>query len=143
MKTANGEQTQYRHSHIHTQDQPGINIDIAKELEERFTWVPLLIAQPNEDLAGLEVISLDEVDTSFSAFKQVAVEGEAHESVSSKGVVEDDVYSFEELDQVDKGLALQGASKMIEVVDHNQQDDGGWDTTVLMSLNGLNIHSMS
>ncbi|KAN0082875.1 hypothetical protein V8E55_008670 [Tylopilus felleus] len=43
-KMANGEKTRRRHAHMHTRDQPGININVAKDLEERFTWVPPLLA---------------------------------------------------------------------------------------------------
>lgn len=135
-KAANGGKTRRRHAHMHTRDQPGINVDVAKDLEERFTWVPPLLAHSDEDLAGPEAISLDEVDALFSAFEQV-IEGEEVISVGGRGVVEGGVYSFEELDQVDKGIAPRQVDEVVEVVDHNRRDDEGWDVTMLMSSNGL------
>ncbi|KAI6140208.1 hypothetical protein BKA82DRAFT_4217061 [Pisolithus tinctorius] len=115
-KATSSKKMRHHHAHIHTQDQ--------------FTWVPPLIAQSDEDLAGPEAISLDEIDALFSAFESEVAEGEGHESVSGRGVVEGQVYSFEELDQVDKGL-------LPKVVNHSQQDDGGWDATLLMLSNDL------
>lgn len=135
-KVANGEKTRRHHAHMHTRDQPGINIDVAKDLEERFTWVPPLVVQSDEDLAGPEAISLDEIDALFSAFEQ-AVESEELRSVSGGGVVGGGVYSFEELDRVDEGIAPQGVDEVVEVVDHNRRDDGGWDVMALMSSNGV------
>ncbi|KIO04847.1 hypothetical protein M404DRAFT_1000372 [Pisolithus tinctorius Marx 270] len=111
---------------------PGISVDVAKDLKEIFTWVPPLIAQSDKDLAGPEAISLDEIDAFFSAFESEVAEGEGHESISGRGVVKGQVYSFKELDQVDKGLTPQGVDEVIEVVDHSQQDDRGWDATLLM-----------
>ncbi|KAI6143268.1 hypothetical protein BKA82DRAFT_169851, partial [Pisolithus tinctorius] len=136
-KATSSKKMWHHHARIHTQDQSGISVDVAKDLEERFTRVPPLIAQSDEDLAGPEAISLDEIDALFSAFESEVAEGEGHESVSGRGVVEGQVYSFEELDQVDKGFAPQGVDEVIEVVDHSQQDDGGWDATLLMLSNGL------
>ncbi|KIO06479.1 hypothetical protein M404DRAFT_999138, partial [Pisolithus tinctorius Marx 270] len=34
-------------------------------------------------------------------------------------------------------MPLQGIDEVIEVVNHNQQDDKGWDATLLMLSNGL------
>ena len=141
-KAANGKKTRCRHAHMHTRDQPGINVDVTKDLKERFTWVPPLLAHSDEDLAGPKAISLDEVDALLSAFKQV-VEGEEVVSVGGRGVVEGGVYSFEELDQVDKGIAPRQVDEVVEVVDHNRWDDEGWDVTMLMLSNGLDSHSGS
>ena len=135
-KIANNEKTWCHHAHMHIRDQPGININVAKDLEERFTWVPLLLAQSNEDLAGPEAISLNELDALFSTVGQ-AVESEELGSVGSWGVVEGSVHSFKELDRVDEGIAPQGIDEVVEVVDHNWRDNGGWDVITLMSLNGV------
>ncbi|KAF9231952.1 ribonuclease H-like domain-containing protein, partial [Melanogaster broomeanus] len=36
-KTATGQQTQCQHAHMHTRDEPGINLALAKDLEDNFT----------------------------------------------------------------------------------------------------------
>ncbi|KAN0080080.1 hypothetical protein V8E55_009646 [Tylopilus felleus] len=82
--------------HVHSTKaanaQPGINMDVAKNLEESFTWVPPL------------AISLDEIDAMFTAFEQ-EVSMEQQESISmGQGVLEGAVYSFHELDRVDVGI---------------------------------------
>ncbi|KAN0078088.1 hypothetical protein V8E55_001484, partial [Tylopilus felleus] len=50
-KAANGEPTRRHHAHMHTQAQPGINMDVAKNLEESFTWVPPLVGQSDNNMA--------------------------------------------------------------------------------------------
>ncbi|KAG2073076.1 hypothetical protein BDR04DRAFT_958253, partial [Suillus decipiens] len=35
---ANGKPTRRRHAHMHTGAQPGINVDIAADLEANFAW---------------------------------------------------------------------------------------------------------
>ncbi|KAG2122855.1 hypothetical protein BD769DRAFT_958505 [Suillus cothurnatus] len=54
-----------RHAHIDTNAQPGINIDVAADLEANFAWAPPLAPQTqniDDDLAGPESISLNEID---------------------------------------------------------------------------------
>ena len=79
-------------------------MDVAKNLEESFTWVPPLVGQSDNNMAGPEAISLDEIDAMFTAFEQ-EVSMEQQESISmGQGVLEGTVYSFHELDRVDVGI---------------------------------------
>ena len=134
---ANGEQTQHCHTHMHTQTKPGINLYIAKDLEEQFTLVPPLMGQSTEDLAGLEMISLKEVDMLFSEFEQQAVsEQDRVNSSRLRDILDGTVYSFGKLDQVDEGL-VPCADDKAAVIAHDEQDNGGWDAALLMSLSGL------
>ena len=64
MKAAND-----KHSIHPTCNSSGINIEVATNLEETFTWVPPFIAPSNDALAGPEVISMDDVNAMFSTFK--------------------------------------------------------------------------
>ena len=90
--------------HTQLEAQPGINMDVAKNLEESFTWVPPLVGQSDNNMAGPEAISLDEIDAMFTAFEQ-EVSMEQQESISmGQGVLEGTVYSFHELDRVDVGI---------------------------------------
>ncbi|KAG2069028.1 hypothetical protein BDR04DRAFT_1055974, partial [Suillus decipiens] len=66
---ANGKPTRRRHAHMHTGAQPGINVDVAADLEANFVWEPPLAPQTqdvDDDLAGPESISLDEIDVAFA-----------------------------------------------------------------------------
>ncbi|KAG1843774.1 hypothetical protein DFJ58DRAFT_853521 [Suillus subalutaceus] len=66
---ANGRPICRRHAHMHTSAQPGINIDVAADLEANFAWAPPLAPQTqniDDDLAGPESISLDEIKTAFA-----------------------------------------------------------------------------
>ncbi|KAG2074425.1 hypothetical protein BDR04DRAFT_1093130 [Suillus decipiens] len=64
---ANGTATR-RHAHMHTGAQPGINVDVAADLEAIFAWAPLAPRTQNvdDDLAVPESISLDKIDVAFS-----------------------------------------------------------------------------
>ncbi|KAG1848097.1 hypothetical protein DFJ58DRAFT_796925 [Suillus subalutaceus] len=66
---AKGRPIRRRHAHMHTSAQPGINVDVAADLEANFAWAPPLASQTqniNDDLAGPESISLDEIDAAFA-----------------------------------------------------------------------------
>ncbi|KAG2050766.1 hypothetical protein BDR06DRAFT_959946 [Suillus hirtellus] len=58
---------------MHTNAQPGINIDVAADLEAKFAWAPPLAPQTqniDDDLAGPESISLDEIDAAFALLER-------------------------------------------------------------------------
>lgn len=63
---ANGKPIRRHHAHIHSSPQPGIDVDVAANLEANFAWTPL--ASPSQtqdiddDLAGPESTSLDEIE---------------------------------------------------------------------------------
>jgi hypothetical protein len=66
---ANGKSTRRHHAHMHTGAQSGINVDGATDLEANFAWAPSLAPQTqnvDDDLAGPESISLDEIDAAFA-----------------------------------------------------------------------------
>ncbi|KAG2119663.1 uncharacterized protein F5147DRAFT_665081 [Suillus discolor] len=51
----NGKPIRRRHAHMHTNAEPGINIDIATDLEANFAWAPPLAPQTqniDDDLVG-------------------------------------------------------------------------------------------
>ncbi|KAG2062851.1 hypothetical protein BDR04DRAFT_768668 [Suillus decipiens] len=54
---ANGKPTRRRHAHIHSGTQPGINFDIAADLEANFVWAPPLAPQTQ---------NVDEIDAAFA-----------------------------------------------------------------------------
>ncbi|KAG2126370.1 uncharacterized protein EDB93DRAFT_1257539 [Suillus bovinus] len=101
---------------MHTNAQPGINIDVAADLKANFAWAPLTPQTQNvdDDLAGPESISLDEINTAFALLEHDAMEQELH---------------------VDQGLAPKSVDNKIILVDHTSHNDGQWDVDVLMSSN--------
>ncbi|KAG2117129.1 uncharacterized protein F5147DRAFT_671345 [Suillus discolor] len=51
----NGKPIRRRHAHMHTNAEPGINIDTATDLEANFAWAPPLAPQTqniDDDLVG-------------------------------------------------------------------------------------------
>ncbi|KAG2051997.1 hypothetical protein BDR06DRAFT_958343 [Suillus hirtellus] len=58
---------------MHSNAQPGINIDVAADLEAKFACAPPLAPQTqniDDDLAGPESISLDEIDAAFALLER-------------------------------------------------------------------------
>ncbi|KAG1857413.1 hypothetical protein F4604DRAFT_1906481 [Suillus subluteus] len=118
---------------------PGINIDVAADLEANFAWAPPLATQTqniDDDLAGPESISLDEIDVAFALLEH---EKEVMEQVLDDGneVLEGQVYDFAELEHVDQGLLPKSVDDEVIVVDHTSHDDRQWDVDMLMSCNGV------
>ncbi|KAF9235775.1 hypothetical protein BU15DRAFT_89437 [Melanogaster broomeanus] len=128
-KTATGQQTQRQHAHMHTRDEPGINLALAKDLEDNFTM--------DNDLAGPETISLDEIDAEFAALEDQRKE-EQVEDVDGREVLDGLVYDFEELDRVDEGIIPRSVDDEIMVVEHDRDGEPkDWDVAGLMSSSGL------
>jgi hypothetical protein len=122
-----------------TNAQPGINIDVAADLEANFAWAPPLAPQIqniDDDLAGPEYISLNEIDAAFGL-----LEGEKdvfeREPINGNEVSEGQVYDFTALEQVEQGLAPNSVDDEIMVAEHTSRNDGQWDVDVLMSSNGV------
>ncbi|KAG2073433.1 hypothetical protein BDR04DRAFT_1141238 [Suillus decipiens] len=115
---ANGKPARRRHAHMHTGAQPGIHVDIAADLEANFAWAPPLAPQTqnvDDDLAGPESISLDEIDAAFALLEH---EKESMERVLIDGldeVLEGQVYDFAELEYVDQCLLMFHALLNIHV----------------------------
>ncbi|KIK44650.1 hypothetical protein CY34DRAFT_784253 [Suillus luteus UH-Slu-Lm8-n1] len=123
----NGKPIRHRHAHMHTNAQPGINSEVAADLKVNFAWAPPLAAQTqniDDNLAGPESISLDEIDTAFAQLecKKDVIE---REPVDGNEVLEGQVYDFVALEHVDHGI------------EHTSRNDGQWDVDVLMSSNGV------
>lgn len=61
---ANRKPIHQHHVHIHSSLQPGIDVDVAANLEANFAWAPLASQTQDidDDLAGPESTSLDEIE---------------------------------------------------------------------------------
>ncbi|KAF9237795.1 hypothetical protein BU15DRAFT_88612 [Melanogaster broomeanus] len=122
-KLATGQQTRRQHAHMHTREEPGINVEVVKDLRDNFTWVPPLSALSDDELAGPEAISLDEIEAEFAALEEQRKE-ERLEDMDGKEVLDGLVYDFKELGRVDEGIMPRDGEK-------------GWDIALLMSSSGL------
>ncbi|KAG2755629.1 hypothetical protein P692DRAFT_20869011 [Suillus brevipes Sb2] len=83
-----------RHAHMHTRDQPGIDLDTARNLEDTFAFEPPLTIQSNNSddlLTGPEDIS-----NAIEKFKDVDIDG--------LEILEGNVYNFDELARVEAGM---------------------------------------
>lgn len=126
------------HAHMHSRQGPGINTNMAEELEATFAWVPPLSAaatHADDYLEGPESISFDELD---EAFKQLegTVLGEETVDLDGQEVLEGEVYDFEELERVDRGLVPTAVELDVPVIG-NDLEMGTWDVNHIMSSGGV------
>ncbi|KAF9243739.1 ribonuclease H-like domain-containing protein [Melanogaster broomeanus] len=108
-KLATGQQTRRQHAHMHTREEPGINVEVMKDLRDNFTWVPPLSALSDDELAGPETISLDEIEAEFAALEEQRKEGAA------RG------YGWE------GRIVPRGVDDEIIVVEHGADGEKDWD----------------
>ena len=105
-----------------------------------FAWVPPLGTEaehPNDLLAGPETIDLDEIDAAFDELeKEIATQKAADNDVDGAEVLEGSVYSFEELDRIDGGLAPRAFEDDVNIM-RESKDDRTWDVDDLMSSEGV------
>ena len=102
-----------RHAHAHTHNEPGINTELAIDLDETLTWDPSISpldvdATPEQPLEGPEGLTMDDVDEMFENFeREQRLMGEA-ELVSKPTAEINEVYDFAELDRIEQGIKPVG-----------------------------------
>ncbi|KAH7920574.1 hypothetical protein BV22DRAFT_1107611 [Leucogyrophana mollusca] len=138
---AAGKPIRRRHAHMHTQKGPGINTNLATDLEINFAWVPPLTAEVeavDDNLEGPEAISLDEIDEAFAQLEREKIEMAAELGAVAEDVLSGAVYDFAELTRVDQGMLPQGLDdEVVSVVQDSDNNGGAWDIDALMSSEGL------
>jgi len=108
---ADGKPTRRQHAHMHTTELPGINTEVAKQLETDFAFVPPLATVSGDtsyNLEGPESMSLDDIDAEFTRLEDIQ-NGERMETgfpsdVNGREVLEGRAFDFAELQRVDEGL---------------------------------------
>jgi len=138
---AAGKSTHRKHAHMHTQSTPGIDTELAADLEKTFAWVPPLATNScdADDLAGPESIMDEEL---MEAFEELAREradagGNVDTEVSAR-VLDGNLYAWEELDRVDKGLAPRRFADEVTALEKASSEGiTSWDISSLMLLEGL------
>ncbi|KAI6042900.1 hypothetical protein EDC04DRAFT_2878284 [Pisolithus marmoratus] len=152
MDHAAGKSTHWKHAHMHTQPNKGINTDLAVELGQNFTWVPPLVVDAESDeyrldcLAGPESITDEELMEAFDRLAQENAEGvqsgasltDPDVELDGNEVLEGQIYDFKELEAIDKGKKPTGFIEDICVVDKAAGADvGTWDVKALLSSEGI------
>ena len=132
-----------RHAHMHTQAETGVNIDLVEELEKGFTWVPPFSTDSNDDLAGPEESTPEDVG---KAFEELEAQLHAEKSTSTAAgilenivdgneILEGRVYDSRELEAIDKGLAPTNAMEDLNII--GDAEGLGWDTDAMMVEKGI------
>ncbi|KAF8444463.1 hypothetical protein L210DRAFT_3502066 [Boletus edulis BED1] len=151
LNHAAGKSVHRKHAHMHTQTKPGIDASLAEDLTKNFTWVPPLTTQsePEDDyLAGPEAVTDEELSSAFDALdheKQdtsvlatnsyLGTQVDPELELDGNKVLEGQVYTWKELEVVDKGSLLMGFAEDILVL--NKAGDGNWDIQALLSSEGV------
>ncbi|KAG1787562.1 uncharacterized protein HD556DRAFT_1448571 [Suillus plorans] len=139
---ADGKPTQRCHAHMHTSELPGIDTDIAKQLETNFAFVPPLSAVSGDNLEGPESISLNDIDAEFSRLEDIrntekTMEFASNWDVDGKEVLEGRAFDFAELRRVDEGLVPTTIEDEIMVADHDANEVGTWNIDSMLLSSGL------
>ncbi|KAN0081258.1 hypothetical protein V8E55_008882 [Tylopilus felleus] len=132
---AAGRSTHRKHAHMHTQPQPGIDVELAGDLARNFTWVPPLAADSGggaDELAGPEAITDEEL---VSAFENLDRQTHAEENE----VLEGQLYSWDELEIVNRGIVPKGFVDDISALDKATNSGRQWDVNTLLSSEGVSL----
>ncbi|KAG1870764.1 hypothetical protein DFJ58DRAFT_722972 [Suillus subalutaceus] len=132
------EPSYHRHAHMHTREEVGMAVETAQDLEASFAWAPPLSTEPRDAydlLAGPESISPDDIAAEFAALKELKRTEEV-QNINEVEVLEGNAFDFDELDRVEQGIIPQTILDEVEVVYHNDEDDG-WDEATLISSLGM------
>jgi len=125
---------------MHTRDKPGVNVELVDKLKDGFNWEPPFSTESaDERTAGLEDISLEEIDKTFND-----LDAQLHKERNAAGpdqglrvvledgneILEGNIYDLTELDAIDKGIATVNATEDLDIIG----DEGGfrWDVDVMI-----------
>jgi hypothetical protein len=103
-----GKATRRQHGHMHTLSKPGMDVERLAILDEKWAWIPpLVVANENDVLEGLESISLEELDAAFDQLSEETIDDHEGDGLDS-GVEVDQVYDIFELEKVWNGDIPRG-----------------------------------
>ena len=135
-------QPRRKHAHMHTRKDPGVDVQLATDLETNFTWTPPLATNRfvnGGDLEGPEGISEEDIDAAFAELEEQNRNSEetaidpwldGHEITAGK------VYDFAELDHVDKGIVPATFNEDMDQIG-TESASGSWDIQSLLVLKGV------
>ncbi|KAL4077443.1 hypothetical protein J3A83DRAFT_4356503 [Scleroderma citrinum] len=147
MDCTGGKLTHWKHAHMHTQPTAGIDMELAADLDRMFSWVPPLVADssdPDDHLAGPELIMDEELVQTFEelehksaeALRTVNIDQPEDGSLPTR-ILDGDLYAWDELNQVDKGLVPRGFREGVTALETASLEGASWDVSLLMLSEGL------
>ncbi|TBU61106.1 hypothetical protein BD310DRAFT_921492 [Dichomitus squalens] len=133
---------------MHTRPESGIDTELAEDLERNFTWVPPMTIEGAEgevSLEGPESTSVEDLEKAFKEFEeqlaaergQDQVEGAGSDSQQSGEVLKGEVYNFEELDKVDKGVIPMAVEEEVQIIGDGGDNGAGWTVAQLTGRAGI------
>ncbi|KAJ7487952.1 ribonuclease H-like domain-containing protein [Mycena latifolia] len=112
-----------KHNHMHTSGKPGIDADLAKDLENPITWIPPL--DGNDDDTGEDIVEQASKDL------QKLLDDEAPVAIPHGSVIAGEVVDFEELERLDRGETSATDEDNIDIVGNAAA--AGWSIQDLMT----------
>jgi hypothetical protein len=133
---ASGIRTRRRHAHMHTHE----GMVLTEGDDGSLSWTPPLSANtPTQDIhTEPDVIDLTEVDAAFESIAKEIAEAawdEHQEDLVAGDVLAKQVYSFAELDRVDKGIKPVNFSE--DITNMSVDDDEDWSVDAVLRANGI------
>jgi hypothetical protein len=125
-----------KHVHMHTRSTPGINGDLAEELEANFTSTTTPVLEIDDALLGPETITPEEIEAEFAAFAEEISHVDLLATCPPKP---DEVYDFDELEKVDRG----GEVGDLDDADRSHlgsEAGGAWSVEGILSLTGVTLN---
>jgi hypothetical protein len=119
--TSTGKPIQRKHTHMHTRADAGIDTSLVKELETgSLAWTPPFSAS-NGDISAAGDTTEEDVAQAFAAVaatltEEVQAGTTLQAALQGAKVLRGTIYDFEELDQIDKGLAPALESEEINII---------------------------
>jgi hypothetical protein len=123
---------------MHTCKAGGINVGLAADILQNFTWTPPLAPQSDNNLEGPEAITDEDIEAAFTdiEWRDVETRSNIDPIIEGSKVEAAKVYDLEVLTQVEKGLAPGAFNDKIRVVDMTAGATN-WDISSLLRAKGV------
>lgn len=135
---SSGKSGRRRHGHMHTRENGGINVDLATDIADNFTWTPpLSTGQPEVSLEGPESITDAELDAAFDEIETRNAERPSVDpTIEGVDIEAGKAYDFEEFERVDKGVVPEAFEDKVEVIS-SSSGAVNWDIASLLHSKGI------
>ena len=101
---------------MHTHNKPGINVDLATDIETNFTWkLPLTTKKSDVSLEGPESITDEELEAAFAELEQGPTDGNVLDpEIEGDEIEAGKVYDLKEFTQVENGVVLSAFEEDVQ-----------------------------
>ncbi|CAL1715120.1 unnamed protein product [Somion occarium] len=134
---------------MHTRNTPGINTDLAKDLDINFTWIPPLAVtsvdeamQREVPLEGPEGMMDEQFAAEYEEWERQWAEEVADDNRDVDPVLLDviptagEIYDFTELDRIDRGMAPASFNEEVQMPS-SSTEAVVWNVDTLLRMNGM------